>query len=288
MRIDAHTHCYPPSFAGRRPQIAAQDATFAALFADQKARLATAEDLVAALDRAAIDAAVAAGIGWTDPTKAHEANDYILESARRFPGRIIPFCSVNPAWGEAALGEVERCAGLGALGVGELHPDTQGFRLDDSATLGPFARQVAGLGMAVLTHVSEPVGHRYPGKGAATPEQALAFAQAFPDVRLICAHWGGGLPFYALMPEVAEAMRNVWFDSAASPYLYRSEVFPTVAGLVGADKVLFGSDFPVLRPERVLKDLHAGGLSDDARQAILGGNAASLLRLAERGWRGRE
>ena len=51
----------------------------------------------------------------------------------------------------------------------------------------------------------------------------------------MCAHWGGGLPFYALMPEVEDSLSNVYFDSAASPFLYDASVFPTVAGLVGRE-----------------------------------------------------
>ena len=66
---------------------------------------------------------------------------------------------------------------------------------------------------------SEPVGHAYAGKGDTFPGELLAMAQRFPNARIVGAHWGGGLPFYAHMPEVREALANVWFDSAASPFL---------------------------------------------------------------------
>jgi predicted TIM-barrel fold metal-dependent hydrolase len=279
VRVDAHTHIFPPSFAARRSELASRDRTFAELYHDPKARLATAEELVAALDTAGFDAAIAAGIGWTDLDTAREANDYALESAAKHPGRISPFCSVNPAWGDAALREVERCAKAGARGVGELHPDTQGFRLDDIALLTPFAQEVEKRRMVLLTHVSEPVGHMYPGKGRTAPEQALAFVQAFPQLRIIMAHWGGGLPFYALMPEVANALKNVWFDSAASPYLYQPRVLRVMAELVGSDKMLFGTDFPLVSHRRAVRDLDASGLPEEARAKVLGGNAAGLFGL---------
>ncbi|MSQ11404.1 MAG: amidohydrolase [Dehalococcoidia bacterium] len=286
VRIDAHAHCFPKRFLTQRSSLLARDATFGLLYRDAKARMATAEDLVAALDAAQVDAAVVAGIGWTDRELAREANDAALEAASRYPGRLIPFCSVNPAWGDAALREMERCAKAGTRGVGELHPDTQGFRLDDIPLLTPFAGLVRRLGLVVLTHTSEPVGHQYPGKGRTTPEQVVAFAQAFPQVRLVCAHWGGGLPFYALMPELAATLRNVYVDCAASPFLYRPQVFSTVAGLLGEDRVLFGSDFPLLGYERALADLQAGGLTLKARRKVMGGNAARLLGLSPRGRRG--
>lgn len=281
MRIDVHTHCFPPRFAKKRAALLGRDRTFDALYSGRGSRMATAENLIAALDEAGFDAAVAAGIGWTDQEMAREANDYLLECAARFPRRIVPLCSVNPAWGDAALHEIARCAKAGAKGIGELHPDSQGFRLDDAKLLKPLADLARQLGLVVLTHVSEPVGHEYPGKGRTTPQQALAFAEAFPDVRLICAHWGGGLPFYAMMPEVGAALSNVWFDSAASPFLYQPRVFAVGAELIGRDKVLFGSDFPLLRPERVLRDLRASGLGEEAERGILGDNAARLFGLAD-------
>ena len=104
--------------------------------------------------------------------------------------------------------------------------------------------------LAITTHTSEPVGHLYQGKGHTTPDVTMRFienARAYPNVKIICAHWGGGLPFYALMPEVKDALQNVWFDTAASPFLYSPEIFTIVADLVGADRILLGSDFPLIR-----------------------------------------
>ena len=72
----------------------------------------------------------------------------------------------------------------------------------------------------------------------------------------------------ALMPEVKEALRNVYFDTAAAPFLYTADVFSTVERLVGADKILFGSDYPLLRPRRLLKQLEESGLSEETQQAI--------------------
>ena len=84
-----------------------------------------------------------------------------------------------------------------------------------------------------MLHASEPVGHRYPGKGTATPDRLLQVYRALPDLPVVLAHWGGGLPFYELMPEVAALTRNVVYDTAASTYLYRPAVFRTVLDVVG-------------------------------------------------------
>ena len=91
------------------------------------------------------------------------------------------------------------------------------------------------------------------------------------------AHWGGGLPYYALMPEVAEALKNVYFDSSASPYLYRPEIFQHVANIVGVRKILFGSDYPLMPPSRIINQLRSLKMGREAEDAILGANAEGLL-----------
>ena len=93
------------------------------------------------------------------------------------------------------------------------------------------------------------------------------------------AHFGGGLPFYALMPEVKESLRNVYFDSAASPYLYTRDVFTVAASLVSAERILLGSDYGLMRPRRLLKQARESGLDEGELAAVLGGNAARLLGL---------
>ena len=128
-----------------------------------------------------------------------------------------------------------------------------------------------------LIHASEPVGHEYPGKGSITPDVLYPLITGYPDLTIVCAHWGGGLPFYALMPEVKQAMSNVFFDTAASPFLYKSEVYNQVIQLVGADKVLFGSDYPLLAQSRLLIEIDSLGLPEETKNLILSGNARRLL-----------
>jgi hypothetical protein len=123
------------------------------------------------------------------------------------------------------------------------------------------------------------VGHQYPGKGSTTPDKLYRFIQNFPGNVIICAHWGGGLPFYNLMPEVREALKSVYFDSAASPFLYRPEVFNAVSELAWAGKVLFASDYPLMEISRPLWQAKGAGLAPDVEAALIGGNAAKLFGL---------
>jgi predicted TIM-barrel fold metal-dependent hydrolase len=275
--IDFHTHVAPPWVQDCRAQLVHDDACFAALYADPRARLATVDELIASMDEAGVSASVVLNLGWTTDALCARTNDYLLEGGARWPGRIIPFVAVQPADPESAAREMERCIAAGARGIGELRPDIQGFSLADTARLRPVAEMAARHGLPVLVHVSEPVGHSYPGKGTVTPEQPYGFARSFPGTALVCAHWGGGLPFYSLMPEVRRTLAQVFFDSAASHYLYSRDVFRVVAGLVGADHILMGSDFPLIRQQRAIEEVRQADLPVSDAGAILGGNAARLL-----------
>ena len=279
--IDFHTHIFPSQMRANRELYARRDRTFAALYADRGARMASAEDLIAAMDEDGVDVAVAMGIGWSDYDTAREANDYIIEATRRWQGRIVGFAGINPAWGGKAAREAERCADAGLRGIGELHPDTQGFDLADKRVMAGLMSVAEQRSLIVTTHSSEPVGHLYAGKGNVTPQVLMQFIGSFPDATIVCAHWGGGLPFYALMPEVAAALRNVYFDTAASPFLYTPQVYSAVSSLVGADKALFGSDYALLRPRRLLAEIAGAPLTPRQREAVRGGNAARLLGILE-------
>lgn len=277
MIIDFHAHVFPPWPAHQRQRYLERDATLGELYADPKARMATAEELLEAMNQDGVGQSVVLGIGWADRGLAREANDYIIESARRYPGRLVGFAGVNPGWGDEAAREAERCAQAGLRGIGELHPDSQCFDLGDPRTMAPLMEVVRAHRLIVTTHSSEPVGHQYPGKGATRPEVLWRFIQSYPDVTVVCAHWGGGLPFYALMPEVRAALGNVYFDTAASPLLYAPEVFSVAAGLVGADRILLGSDFPLLRASRLRRQIERSALAPEDREAVTGGNAQRLL-----------
>lgn len=280
MVIDCHAHVYPPSFDARREEIRKADATFAQLYSNPKAKLAAAPDLLRAMEKSKVDVTVVMGLGWTSREVAQEANNYILEAADDNPGLLVGFCSVNPAWGDDAVREVERCAAKGARGIGELHPDTQEFDIGSAKQMTPLMDAAKRLGLITLVHSSEPAGHQYPGKGKTTPDKLWAFIQNFPDNVIVCAHWGGGLPFYGLMPEVERGLANVYFDTAASPLIYQPAVFESVADILGAKRILLGTDYPLLPQRRLLNQVAESNLTTAQKESILGGNAKELLGLA--------
>jgi hypothetical protein len=269
----------PGEFRSQRERWLAADRTFSDLFNDTAALTASSKDLITEMDKAGVDISVAVGYGWTDQDAAHLSNDYLIATSAEYPGRIVPYCSVDPSWGEAALKEVDRCLSSGARGIGELHADTQGWSPEHVEELQGIMGLASEAAVPVLVHASEPVGHSYAGKGVTTPNRLLNLAAAFPDVAFIFAHFGGGLPFYALMPEVAETLSNVYFDSAATPFLYRPDVYAISAAAVGRDRILFGSDFPLIRQDRAIRGVRGSGLKDIDIDLALGGNVMDLLGL---------
>jgi len=277
--IDFHTHIFPPELRENREQYLGRDPCFDHLYSDPKAKLATAEDLIASMDREGIDLSIVLNIGWTSHQMCVETNDYIMEAISRYPKRLVGFCALQAKAGAAAIAELERCARGGMRGIGEMRPDIQGFDLGDEAAVRTMVEAAAEHQFILLTHASEPVGHLYSGKGNITPDILYRFICQFPQIPIVLAHWGGGLPFYALMPEVSRALENVFFDTAATPFLYRPEIFTHVGQIVGFDKILFGTDYPLLSQGRIMKQLRSVGLGEELEGLILGGNAERLLGL---------
>ena len=279
MIIDFHCHVLPPQFQGRHRELAAQDATYAALFPDKRGRTADVDSLLRDMDDARIDHAVVMGFGWTDLAIAIVVNDYLVSASVAHPDRISAFASVNPAWGDAAVLEARRCLDAGAVGLGELHADTQGYDIGDPDVMGPIMSLLRDSAALITVHASEPVGHLYPGKGQTTPDTLLRFVSNFPDNRIVLAHLGGGLPFYEAMPEVGEALKNVWYDTAALPYLYRPSSVEAAVATSGANSILFGTDYPLLTHRRIMERVKAARIDPGDLDAILGGNAAALLSI---------
>lgn len=295
MIVDAHTHVFPPAVRERRATLLETDPAFAEVYAAADAKMATADELLTSMDEAGVERSVAANFAWRDEALVDETNEYLLESAARSSGRLIPFVSIHLAGGAGhgraemeeapsaarsdARSKIRTLASAGARGIGELRPEQSGYNFANSDEADVLAWAASAFDLPLLVHASEPVGHAYAGKEGLPIAALYAFARAAPSVSIIAAHWGGGLPFYALMPEVREALENVWVDTAASHLLYDATVYRTMIDLIGVEKILWGSDFPLTSQAKALERTRAAGLSDAEVDAITGGNAAALFGL---------
>ena len=296
MIIDIHTHAFPPRVIERRQDLLATEPAFAGIYANPDARMATAEDVLASMDAAGVDRSVVCNFAWRSEVLVEATNDYLIEWGQRSSGRLLPFVSMYfpPDAGAHGRAEMEEApagakrgvrerirdlAAAGARGIGELRPDASGYNLGDSDEGDLLAWVAAAFDLTVLVHATEPVGHHYAGKQGGSIDAIAAFARSAAGVTIIAAHWGGGLPFYALMPEVGEALDPVYFDTAASHLLYDPAIYRRVIDLVGVEKIVWASDFPLTSQAKALERTRAADLSDAELAAILGNNAARLLNL---------
>ena len=279
MIIDFHTHIFPKAIRENREAYFASEPAFKLLYGLPGSKLVGAQEIVAAMDRQGVDKSVIFGFPWKNSQTFIKHNDYVLEAVARYPRRLIGLCCLDP-FSRDAVTEARRCLDGGLSGIGELAFYQSG--IDDKALdkLTPLMQICRDKDLPVLIHTNEPVGHMYPGKTPHTLKQIYDLIKKFPENVIVLAHWGGGIFFFALLKkEVKASLGNVYFDTAASPFLYAPEIYRYAKDIVGLDKILFGSDFPLIKPARYFKELDMSGLSKAEIESVCGLNAAQLLKL---------
>ncbi len=278
MIIDAHTHIFFPEVREDRSQFMDGEDAFQAIYRSEKSKMVSAEELVAMMDEQGVDKAITFGFPWRSPETASRANDYVIEAVTKYPNRLIGFACIHAGSPQGAE-ELDRCLRAGLKGVGELafyQGEPDGSELVDIMT--PIREVLERHEVPLLLHANETVGHVYPGKARMTLRALYELLRFLTPIPVILAHWGGGILFYELMKkEVPQTMSHVMYDTAASPYLYRPEVYQTAVRICGAERIVFGSDFPLLPPSRYFKEMAEAGLSREQIRLICGENLARFL-----------
>ena len=278
-RIDAHVQVFHPDVAENRFRYFPLDAAFHEMYQAPDAQIIVTEQLINAMDTAGIARSITCGFGWSTNDLCRQGNDAIIEAARLYPSRVTGFGTVAPRDSlSEALAEIDRLAAGGVRGLGELRPDTQGLLEMQAQDIDAFADHVRGHGMGLLMHASEPVGRMYPGKGTATPERVYRLLERLRGIPVILAHAGGGLPFYANLRASEDVFADLYVDTAAMPYLYDPATVRALINSIGLDRVLFATDYPLMRQERVIQYLDKAGLSSDELERVLQHNAEDFLK----------
>ncbi len=279
MIIDFHTHIFPAEIRNRREVYFAAEPEFELLYRSPKSKMIGAAEMVAMMDREGVDKSVAFGFPWQKLDTCRRHNDYVLESVTRFPDRLIGFGCLNPL-AKTAANEALRCIDSGMAGIGELAFYRSGLDARVLDSLEPIMQLCLQKNLPVMIHVNEPLGREYPGKSPNSLGQIYALAQRFSRNKLVLAHWGGGIFLYMLLKkEVKETLANVYYDTAASPFLYHLDIFALAVRLAGIAKILFGSDFPLISPSTYFSELNQTGLTREQLACIQGLNAKNLLGL---------
>lgn len=281
MIIDAHTHLFPEEVRKNRPLFCHRDEGFGLIYGNAKAKMASPKDLLQAMDREGINQSVVCGFPWKDPGLCREGNDYLLHCSHQHPGRLLPFACLPLTSLRQAEKELERTISSGIRGVGELAFYRRDISSPDVRRLARLIKPLSRWGIPLLLHTNEPVGHEYPGKSLKSLQRVYQLLVSIPEVTVILAHWGGGFFFYELMPEVARAAHRVFYDTAASPFLYRPQIYAMAVKIVGPERILLGSDFPLLSPLRYFRELHEARLPAGVQRKIKGLNAQRLFQSKE-------
>jgi len=278
MIIDTHTHIFPEKIKLDRTPFFDNEPEFKLLYNTEKSKICVIENLIESMDKHKVDLSIICGFPWRNPDLTKLNNDVIIESVQKYPNRIKGLACFDAAW-EGAAQETLRCIKQGLSGAGELAFYLSG--IDDKALdlLNPIMKVLKeNNNLPCMIHTNEPVGHYYPGKTPITLEQVYKLAQKFPENKIILAHWGGGIWFYnAMKGKVKNILKNIWYDIAASPFLYTPQIYDIANAAGVLDKVLFGTDFPLLTPQRYYSDINHSDLNKDQIQLILGKNATTLF-----------
>lgn len=224
-------------------------------------------------------------LAWDAETATHRpplSNDLVSAIVRKHPKRFAFFASVDPWKGAAAISELERAVrDLGAVGA-KFHPSLQDFYPSDERHFDLWAKATE-LGIPCLFHTgTSGIGAGTPGGQGirldpARPIHLDVVAARFPELRIIAAHFGW--PWHLELIAIALHKANVFIElSGWSPRYYPEELVREIGGRL-QDRALFGSDYPFIKPARVLEEMDGLELKPEAKVKILRENAARLLKL---------
>lgn len=212
------------------------------------------------------------------------ANEEVAEACARHSDILIPFASIDPARGRMGAREARRLIADHGIRGFKFHPTMQGFYPNDR-TAYPLYEAIAEAGLPALFHTGQTgVGAGMRGGNGmrlkySNPMHLDDVAVDFPDMPIVLAH--PSFPWQDEALAVATHKPNVWIDLSG----WRPKYFPPIlvryADTLLRDRVLFGSDWPMIAPEGWLEEFEALPIKPENRPGILKGNAARLLGLKE-------
>lgn len=212
------------------------------------------------------------------------ANEEVAEACARHSDILIPFASIDPARGRMGAREARRLIADHGIRGFKFHPTMQGFYPNDR-TAYPLYEVIAEAGLPALFHTGQTgVGAGMRGGNGmrlkySNPMHLDDVAVDFPDMPIVLAH--PSFPWQDEALAVATHKPNVWIDLSG----WRPKYFPPIlvryADTLLRDRVLFGSDWPMIAPEGWLEEFEALPIKPENRPGILKGNAARLLGLKE-------
>ncbi len=262
MIIDFHVHCFPDDIAQRATEALSKAAALP-LMSD-----GTVAGIKASMKKAGIDKSLILNIA-TKPTQAGKITQW---SSSIQDDEIIAFGSVHPDnldWEEQLTGI--RDAGLKGI---KFHPEYQNFYVDE-LRMYPIYEKAAELGLIIVFHAGGDLG--MPEPYHCTPDRMKRVLKAIPGAKIVAAHMGG----FEYWDDVERYLvgEDIFFDTSYSLHEMSREQFRRILSEHGYQKLLFASDLPWGSQHTEAERFKKLDLTVEARDAIMGGNAARLLGL---------
>lgn len=260
--IDVHTHVYPPKIAEK-----AVDAT-GGFYGVGHEQSGLTKDLYACMDAAGIDVSLIHSVATT-PKQVGAINEFLAETANASGGKLVGLGTLHPDSPDQAA-DVRHLAGLGLCGV-KLHPEIQGYAVDDARSLRICAL-CEEAGLPLLLHAGD---RRY---DCSNPNRLIPMLRQFPRLKVIGAHLGG----WSIYEEAAKQLvgiENLWFDCSSTFYWLEPVRAKALIRMLGTDRVMFGSDYPMWTPENELQTLFDLGFTDSELENILSKTAQAVFGL---------
>lgn len=260
MRIfDIHAHIYPDAVAPRAVQALRDGYDGIEVHGDGRLETLKKQAKMAGITQMAVHSVA------TAPKQVDSVNRFVMSAARENPGLIVPFGALHPDM-ERPERAVEQLVKDGFMGI-KLHPELQGFKVDESKAVDLFSAAAGKL--PVLLHCGD-----YRCDNSA-PERIRRMLREVKGLKLVCAHLGGWTQWeqaaWMLMDE------DVMVDSSSSLYALDEATALSIIRGYGADRVLFGTDFPVWTPEKEVERMLRLPLTESEREKIFWNNHSRLF-----------
>lgn len=260
--IDAHCHIYPE-------KIAAPATKATSTFYDIEGHCdGTLGSLLRIGGDAGIDRFIVQSVATT-PHQVASINRFISNEVRNNPEILIGLGTLHPDSDDIKR-DVEELISLGLKGV-KLHPDIQRFKIDDYRCLKIY-ELCEEKGLPILMHTGD---FRY---DYSNTNRLIPVLEIYSNLTVIGAHFGGWSLWEEASMELA-GKKNVYVDCSSSLYALDKETAVSIIRRYGADRVLFGSDYPLFSPDEELERFMSLELTKEERRLILSENAIKLYNL---------
>ena len=275
MIIDFHTHIFPTDILNNRESYI-DDPGFKLLYSSKKSAIIDRHGLSDYISANELYGAAAMSFPWIEEKRCLYHNEYMASIAG---DNIFPFGMIPIARNRSVRSYAESIKKDGLFGIGEIAFYSDGMSDINIKFLHEVLEAASELSLPLCLHLNEPVGHQYPGKYDLALLKVYELLKGAPDAVVILSHWGGGLFFYELMQDVGESLKNVFYDTAATPYIYSDRIYEAALKIIEAEKIIFGSDYPLLGVNRYKNSIDEKVESIDDRKKIFAENAKRVLKI---------